>query len=167
MKPRPPVDCLLLLGGNVGRRKARLLGALKGLDASPRSKLAAKSRVYETAPVGPSGRRYLNMAVKLSTSLSPMGLLVECKRLEAAAGRRPGRRWGPRALDIDILSYGRRRVRSAWLRIPHPRAAGRAFALAPLADIAPAWKPRGGRSVRALLKRLNPGPGTVRILADV
>ena len=138
MKPRPPVDCLLLLGGNVGRRKARLLGALKGLDASPRSKL-----------------------------LSPMGLLVECKRLEAAAGRRPGRRWGPRALDIDILSYGRRRVRSAWLRIPHPRAAGRAFALAPLADIAPAWKPRGGRSVRALLKRLNPGPGTVRILADV
>ena len=163
MRPRPRVRCLLLLGGNVGDRWARLLSAVRRLRALPSSRITAKSRLYETSPIGPGGRRYLNMAVKLETGLSPMGLLVECKRLESAAGRRPGRRWGPRPLDIDIISYGSLRLRSAWLSIPHPRAAQRAFALAPLADIAPAWKPRLKRSVRALLSRLNPGPETVKI----
>lgn len=95
--------------------------------------------------------------------MTPMGLLVECKRLEAAAGRKPGLRWGPRPLDIDIISYGRRRLRTRWLEIPHPRAMERAFVLAPLADIAPGWKPAGKISAARLLRRLNPGPGTVKI----
>jgi len=162
---RPSVDCLLLLGGNVGGRRKHLQNALAGLSHLPGSKVLARSRIYETAPVGPSLRPYLNMAAKLRTRLTPMGLLAECKRLEALAGRRPGLRWGPRPLDIDILSYGRARIKTPWLVVPHPRISERAFVLAPLAELAPHWKPSQKGMVASLLKRLNPGPGTVNIFS--
>lgn len=161
--PRSSVECLLLLGGNVGDRRKRLFEALAGLNRLPGSKALARSRIYETAPVGPSLRPYLNMAARVLTRLSPLGLLAECKRLEARAGRRPGVRWGPRPLDIDILRYGRSRIKTRWLVVPHPRIAERAFVLAPLAELAPDWKPAGTDTVQELLKRLNPGPGTVKI----
>lgn len=95
------------------------------------------SGVYGSAPVGPGRqRRYLNAVVALRTSLKPLTLLVELKRLEAAAGRRPGPRWGPRPLDLDILAYGRLRMRSPLLTLPHPLAARRPFVTAPVADLA-------------------------------
>lgn len=150
--------CLLLLGGNVGDRLARLRNAVRGLRALPDTRVLAVSRVYETAPLGPSSRPYYNAAVALETALSPMGLLIECKRLEAEAGRKPGRRWGARPLDVDIARYGSRKIRTAWLTVPHPRIAERAFALAPLADLAPSWG--------VLLRRLNPAPGTVKIVKN-
>jgi 2-amino-4-hydroxy-6-hydroxymethyldihydropteridine diphosphokinase len=156
-------SCLLLLGGNEGPRERRLRDALKGLASLPGSRVLARSRVYETAPVGPSSRPYLNMTVRVKTGLSPLGLLIELKRLESAAGRKPGGRWTSRPLDIDILSYGSRRVKNAWLTVPHPRVLERAFVLAPLSELAPDWKPDGKRSVSAVLRRLKPGPGTVKI----
>ncbi len=155
-------DYLLLLGGNAGDRRRHLETALKGLSAFGR--VLARSRVYETAPVGPSRRAYLNMALRYRTTLSAMGLLIECKRLEARAGRRPGPRWGPRPLDIDLV--GGPSSRSRWLTVPHPLAAGRAFVLAPLADVAPRWRPDGRLSVARLLRRLKPGPGIVRVHDD-
>lgn len=145
---------LLLLGGNVGDRRKTLERAVASLGALPRTRLVKRSRIYETAPVGPSHRPYLNMAVAVRTALSPMGLLIECKRLEAAAGRRAGRRWAARPLDIDIAVYGRLRLRTPWLVVPHPRLRERAFALAPLSDI----DARFG----AALRRLRTGPGAVR-----
>lgn len=148
----------LLLGSNLGDRRSHLREALAALEQLPGSKVAARSRLYDTAPLGPSRRRFLNMAVKLRTSLSPMGLLIELKRLEALAGRRPGPRWGDRPLDIDILVYGAKRARTPWLTLPHPRLLERAFALAPLAELR-------RRPFAALLKRLNPAPGTVKIVA--
>lgn len=162
MKPLN-VRCLLLLGSNQGDRERKLRAALACLRRLPGSRLLARSRLYETAPVGPSRRSFLNMAVRLGTRLSSMGLLVELKRIEALAGRRPGPRWGPRPLDIDILDYGGRKARAKWLSLPHPRLAARAFALAPLAELAPRYRPRGRETVRELLRRLNPGPGTVKI----
>lgn len=163
---RRPVECLLLLGGNLGDRRRKLRQALRGLAALPGTAVAARSRVYETAPVGPSDRAYLNLTAKIRTSLSPMGLLVELKRLEAMAGRRPAKRWGARLLDIDILKYGTLRLRTPWLTIPHPEILGRAFVLAPLSELAPSWKPDGLRAVAARLSELNPDPLTVRIYAD-
>ena len=112
--------------------------------------------------MGPPQRRFLNMAVRLSAPLSPMGMLIEAKRLEVRAGRRPGPRWGPRPLDIDLVACGGLRLRSAWLCLPHPRVAQRRFVLEPLAEIAPDWR-LGGRSVSSLLRRLKRGGGSVRI----
>src|SRR3989338_6759947 len=114
------VECLLLLGGNRGDRFKHLKQALAALNRLPGTRVLKRSRIYETAPVGPSRRPFLNLAARIKTALSPMGLLVECKRLEALAGRRPGLRWGPRPLGIDIFSYRRLRGQCRWARISHP-----------------------------------------------
>jgi 2-amino-4-hydroxy-6-hydroxymethyldihydropteridine diphosphokinase len=158
-----PQRALLLLGGNVGDRLARLRGAVRALNALPGSKITAKSRVYETAPVGPSDRPYLNAAVALDTELTPMGLLVECKRLETAAGRRPAGKWAARPLDIDILVYGKRTVRTPFLTIPHPLMQQRPFVLAPLSDIAPDYRLRGGRDAASALRHYAPSLRLVKI----
>lgn len=154
---------LLLLGANLGNRAAALRRAVAGLNRLEGCRVRKASRLYETAPVGPSDKPYLNQAVELETKRSAMGLLIEAKRLEAAAGRRPGIRWGARALDVDLLSLGRERVRTPWLNVPHPATAGRAFALAPLRDIAPAFKPGGRRTVRSLLAAMKPDPRIVKL----
>ena len=92
-----------------------------------------------------------------------MGLLVECKKLEALAGRLPGKRWGPRPLDIDIISHNGRRIRTPWITLPHPRVMERPFALAPLSELAPKWAPRGSETIVNRLRILNPQAGAVRI----
>lgn len=158
-----PREALLLLGANLSARAAALRRAVAALGALEGCRLLAASRLYETAPVGPSDRPYLNQAVRLRTTRTAMGLLIEAKRLEAAAGRRPGVRWGARALDVDLVALGAERVRTPWLRVPHPATAGRAFALAPLSDVAPAFRPDGRRTVRALLAAMKPDPRIVKL----
>jgi 2-amino-4-hydroxy-6-hydroxymethyldihydropteridine diphosphokinase len=158
-----PAPALLLLGANLGDRARTLRRAIAALRALDGCRVRAVSRVYETAPVGPSEKAYLNQAVRLETTRTPMGLLIEAKILEAAAGRRPGLRWGSRPLDVDVIALGRARVRTPWLAVPHPRAALRPFALAPLADVAGSWRPDGRRSARALLAAFNPDPRIVRL----
>ncbi len=160
MKPR---TALLLLGANLGDRAAALRRAVAGLDALESCRVLRASRLYETAPVGPSDRPYLNQAVALMTRRSPMGLLIEAKRLEALAGRRPGVRWGARALDVDLIAVGRERIRTAWLTVPHPATAARAFALAPLREVAPSFRPDGRRTVSGLLAAMNPDPRIVKL----
>lgn len=154
---------LLLLGANLGDRALALRRAVAGLDGLEGTRVLRRSRIYETAPVGPSDAPYLNQAVEVETGRTAMGLLIEAKRLEALAGRRPGIRWGARALDVDLLSLGRERARTPWLRLPHPATAGRAFALAPLADVAPSFAPDGRRTVRALLAAMKPDRRIVKL----
>lgn len=154
---------LLLLGANLGDRAAALRRAVAGLSALDGCRVLKASRLYETAPVGPSTKPYLNQAVEIESTRTAMGLLLEAKRLEAAAGRRPGIRWGARALDVDLLMVGGERVRTPWLTVPHPATAGRAFALAPLGDIAPTFRPGGRRTVRALLAAMKPDPRIVKL----
>jgi 2-amino-4-hydroxy-6-hydroxymethyldihydropteridine diphosphokinase len=132
-----PKRALVALGSNLGDRLRHLRRARRALDRLPGTRVVAVSDVYESAPVGPGRQRpYLNAVAALRTTLKPLSLLVELKRLEAAAGRRPGRRWGPRPLDLDILSYGRLRMRTPLLTLPHPLAARRAFVTVPVADLA-------------------------------
>ncbi len=154
---------LLLLGANLGDRAAALRLAVDGLNRLEGCRVRKVSRIYETAPVGPSDKPYLNQAVELSTERTAIGLLVEAKRLEARAGRRPGIRWGARALDVDLLALGNEKTRTPWLTLPHPATAGRAFALAPLSDIAPAFKPDGRRAARTLLAAMKPDPRIVKL----
>lgn len=158
-----PVDALLLLGGNVGDRARTLRRAVAAIRRWDRTRVTRVSRVYETAPVGPSDRPYLNQAVRVRTTRTPMGLLVEAKVLEAALGRRVGIRWGARPLDVDLVAHGGARLRTPWLTVPHPAMASRAFALAPLADVAPGWPLDGRRTARALLAAMKPDPRIVRL----
>ncbi|MFH2202116.1 MAG: 2-amino-4-hydroxy-6-hydroxymethyldihydropteridine diphosphokinase [Elusimicrobiota bacterium] len=134
----PGADCLIALGSNRGRRRSHIRFALRALDLLPRTRLLRRSSLHETAPVGgPPQRHFINAAALIRTRLSPMGLLVELKRLEASCGRRPGPRWGPRPLDLDILYYGRKKLRTRYLRVPHPLVRKRQFVLAPLAEVSP------------------------------
>lgn len=128
------------VGSNLGDRWAALRAAVAAMPD-----VVAVSPVYETEPVGgPSGQPpYLNLVVELDTERTPRQLLETARRLEAAAGRVRGERWGPRPLDVDVLLVDDLVVDEPDLRVPHPRMAERRFVLAPLADLAPELVPAG------------------------
>jgi 2-amino-4-hydroxy-6-hydroxymethyldihydropteridine diphosphokinase len=97
-----------------------------------------RSKVYETAPVGgPPQPAFLNAAIAVDCTLSPLVLLDELQRIEADLGRTREVRWGPRAIDLDILWIEGVTVDEPRLVVPHPRLHERAFALLPLLDVAP------------------------------
>lgn len=113
------------------------------------------SPIIHTSPLGPSTRRFANAAVAGTWFGTAEHLLATAKALEHGFGRRPGRRWGARVLDIDIIAFGRQRIIAPGLVIPHPRMAERAFVLAPMRAIAPEWRhPVTGRTVRHMAARL-------------
>jgi 2-amino-4-hydroxy-6-hydroxymethyldihydropteridine diphosphokinase len=128
------VRAFLALGSNLGDRRAHLRAALAGLPD-----VVAVSPVYETDPVGGPGGQdaYLNAVVELDTGLSPRELLEAGRRLEQAAERVRGERWGPRTLDVDVLLVGDLQVDEPDLQVPHPRMWNRDFVLVPLRDLAP------------------------------
>jgi len=125
------------LGSNLGDRLAHLQQAIDGLAATDGITVVVVSRVYETDPVGPEQPDYLNAVVAIDTTLTPRELLAVGQRLEQAAHRVPGERWGPRTLDVDVLLVGDERVHEPDLEVPHPRMHQRAFVRVPLADVAP------------------------------
>jgi 2-amino-4-hydroxy-6-hydroxymethyldihydropteridine diphosphokinase len=141
------------LGANLGDRITSLRGAVGKL--APAVKIDSVSSVWDTAPqIVENQPRFLNAAVTGWTELDPFTLLHSIKRLEQALGRQTGQRYGPRSIDIDILLYDSWRVDSRELTIPHPLLAERAFALAPLAEIAPeAVHPLLGVTFAELLAR--------------
>ena len=135
------------LGGNIGDVPAAFVDALSRLADAPGVRLARISSVYRTPPWGKLDQpAFLNMAALVETTLPARALLALCLDIERALGRRRLERWGPRTLDIDILTWGEARIDEPDLEIPHPRLAERAFVLAPLAEIAPRLRV-GGREV--------------------
>lgn len=117
-----------------------------------------RSHIHATAPVGPSDRRFANAVVEVRTGLTPAELLARLKAIERAFGRRRGRRWAMRVLDLDIIAYGgavlpsRLRWASArGLVIPHRAMHRRRFVLDPMVEVAPDWRhPVLGRTARQL-----------------
>lgn len=153
--PAAGVVCYLSLGSNLGRRAENLERAIARLAQHPQVQVLRVSPAYETSPVGPRQRAFLNLAVEIRTSLAPDALLSLIKRIERALGRKPGPRWGPRVIDLDILTYGRLQLQTPRLILPHPELAQRKFVLWPLKDLAPGLKIPGlNRTVRALCARL-------------
>lgn len=127
------------LGSNLGDRLAWLCRGRELMQGHAGVELLASSRLYESPPCGgPTGQGdYLNAAVMIRTRLAPLSLLDLCQEIEARCGRLRKERWGERTLDLDLLIYDDLVLRSERLTLPHPRLHQRAFALAPLCDLAP------------------------------
>ena len=116
------------LGSNLGDREAQLAAARAGLAAIPRSRVIAESAVEETAPLGPAGQgAYLNQMVALETELTPSELLAELQGIERRAGRVRDVRWGPRTIDLDIVTMRDQRSGDDRCRVPHPELPNRDF----------------------------------------
>lgn len=132
------MDAYLGLGGNVGDPVASMAEALRRIDLHPDCAVAAVSRLYRTPPWGKTDQDwFFNAAAAIRTALAPEALLDLCLDIERTMKRVRIERWGPRTLDIDILSYGDVERAGPMLELPHPRMTERAFVLMPLADIAP------------------------------
>lgn len=132
------VTAYLALGSNVGDRVANLRKACKLLEYHPEIKVGARSKIYETQSVEGGGENdFLNAAVRIETTLSPLALLAMTQAVESAFGRLPEQknRGGARAMDVDILLFGDLELNENDLTIPHPRALRRAFMIKPLADV--------------------------------
>jgi 2-amino-4-hydroxy-6-hydroxymethyldihydropteridine diphosphokinase len=123
---------------------ARLDQEIGLFDASP---------IMLNPAVGPAGRDIANAVALVESRLEPPEMLARLKQIERAFGRRHGKRWGPRVLDLDIALWSGGRFRSRGLTIPHAELAKRSFVLQPLAAIAPNW-PTDGLAVRHLAARL-------------
>ncbi|MDQ0870846.1 2-amino-4-hydroxy-6-hydroxymethyldihydropteridine diphosphokinase [Arthrobacter sp. V1I9] len=138
---------VLALGSNLGERNETLTEAVADLVDPPEIRLLAVSPIVQTKPVGgPAGQPdFLNMVITAETNLTPHELLEHCQAVENKHHRVREVRWGPRTLDVDIITYGELRSDDPALTLPHPRAASRAFVLYPWSLIEPAATLNGER----------------------
>jgi 2-amino-4-hydroxy-6-hydroxymethyldihydropteridine diphosphokinase len=161
-------DVFIALGGNVGDRRKNMQAALAALAKGP-LRIVARSRIYEAESWGPVPQgRYYDCVVFGKTSLPPRALLRELNKIEARLGRNRTReiRYGPRTVDLDILLYGRLRLKTADLEIPHRLMLKRAFVLVPLAEIAPRLVVKGIRISDALARLKSEAKGIVPLPDD-
>ena len=164
---------LIGLGANLehphyGGPRATLEAALTRLEG-PGLRIPARSRWYRSAPVPASDQPwFVNGVAALDTTLQPAALLARLHALEADFGRRRGRRNAARTLDLDLLDYrGQVSPPGAQPELPHPRLAGRAFVLLPLAEVAPGWRhPVSGLGLGALIPAL-PADQQTELLEEV
>jgi len=131
------VICYLGVGSNLGNRGKNIKLAAKKIRALKGTKIIKASRLFESSPSGgPAGQpNYLNAALSINTNFSPLNLLKKLKNIEKELGRVPAERFGPRVIDLDILLYGDRFMRSKVLTIPHPRMFKRDFVIKPLIEV--------------------------------
>jgi len=150
---------LIAFGGNLGEPLPVFRGAVESLNEAG-GRIAEVSSLYETAPVGEAaGATFLNGALIVETGLSPVELLRELKRIEAAAGRQTGARWGPRPIDLDIALYEDLVLDTPELTLPHPGCVYRRFLLDPAVEIAADWPhPTLTFTLAELLSRLRERP---------
>ncbi len=145
-----PVRVVLALGSNLGDRDEILRQAVHDLSHTEGLRVVGRSPVVETDPIGgpPGQQPYLNAVLLCDCWLPPMELLEVCQRIETAHERVRDVRWGPRTLDIDIITYGEIVDDDERLTLPHKRAHERAFVLVPWAQLDPEAHlpgPNGGR----------------------
>ena len=147
----------IALGSN--RRHGRF-GAPRHVIAAAAAELERRFDLFDVSPiilnpaVGGAGRDFANAVALVASRLPPPELLAALKTIERDFGRRAGRRWGARVLDLDIIAWSGGRWRGPGLTIPHARLAQRDFVLAPMAMIAPRWRLIGPLTARHLAHRL-------------
>jgi 2-amino-4-hydroxy-6-hydroxymethyldihydropteridine diphosphokinase len=156
-----PVSVYLGIGSNLGDRAANLDRAIELL--SQRMKVERVSSVYDTEPLNPNQPRFLNIVCKVTTRLTPEGLLTLAKGIESMLGR-TGKTGESRTIDIDILLYGDVVMDTPELVIPHPRMLERAFVLVPLSEIAPEMvHPVTSKTIRELKQAINETQGVFKL----
>lgn len=140
------------LGGNIGDPVRAMADALRALDARPDCRVVAVSRLYRTPPWGKTDQDwFFNACALIGTTLDPEPLLDTCLAIEREMKRERKERWGPRTIDIDVLTFEGVEQTGGRLELPHPRMTGRGFVLMPLNDVAPKLEVQG-RAVGAWLK---------------
>jgi 2-amino-4-hydroxy-6-hydroxymethyldihydropteridine diphosphokinase len=143
----PSYDALIGIGSNVGDKEANVARAIALLTGPDDIRLVAASRLYRTAPWGVEDQDwFVNAAIAVKTGLTARELLVRCLGVENEMKRVRRERWGPRVIDVDVLTHRDETSDAPDLTLPHPRITERAFVLVPLADIAPDQR-IGGRTV--------------------
>ncbi|QHI96118.1 2-amino-4-hydroxy-6-hydroxymethyldihydropteridine diphosphokinase [Aristophania vespae] len=151
----------LSLGANLGPREATLKAAIDMLARAEGLQIDRVSGLYDSAPWGVEDQPpFINLCLLGQTSLRPMALLRLCKEIELLLGRIPGRHWGERALDIDLLFYGEMQIDNPVLTLPHPRIFERAFVLEPLYELDPTFT-ISGRNISEALAQLARTEGDV------
>jgi len=171
-EPAPGATAFVGLGANLGDARATLREALTALQALAEPGSFAASSLWGSAPIDSSGPDYVNAVARLRTPLAPHALLDALQAIEQRFGRERPYRNAPRTLDLDVLLYGVQGDDGGWvlsddrLTVPHPRAAQRAFVLAPLAELWPQGVIPGAGPVAALLAAASRDPAQrVEILA--
>jgi len=148
--------CFIGLGTNLGNKEANLKTAILMLDNKGTIWVKKVAPFYQTAPWGyPEQDWFINTVVEIETTLSPHQLLNVLLNVEEKMGRLRNLRWGPRIIDLDLLTYGSAIINRPGLVIPHPRMTKRAFVLVPLADLDPDLVIPGHGSVIDLTKEIN------------
>jgi 2-amino-4-hydroxy-6-hydroxymethyldihydropteridine diphosphokinase len=135
-------------------------GRPAGVVEAAIARLDAEFELFDASPiilnkaVGGAGRDFANAVALVESRLAPPPMLAALKAIEREFGRRRGKRWGPRVLDLDLAAWDGPRLVSRRLSIPHPRLKDREFVLGPLAAIAPGWRVMIGLTPRHLASRL-------------
>jgi 2-amino-4-hydroxy-6-hydroxymethyldihydropteridine diphosphokinase len=126
------------LGSNLDDPVAQVLEAVEELEMIPDSIHVGRSSLYRGKPMGPADQPdYVNAVVAMDTLLSPADFLKELVRIEDLQGRaRDGEKWGPRIIDLDLLLYGKQKINTPNLTVPHPGMHERDFVIIPLAELA-------------------------------
>ena len=160
--------CLIALGGNVGDVPGAFSLALARL-ADEDARVVAVSRLVRSAPMGgAAGGDFLNAAARVETSLAPAAMLARLHEIEAGLNRRRQTRWGPRTIDLDLITYGTIRSETPELMLPHPGCWWRRFVLDPLVEIAgEEIHPAAGESFFELRERLLARPFVVGIAETI
>ena len=164
-----PSQALLALGSNLGDRVAFLDAAVASLAAQAGVRVIAQSSVYETEPVGLVAQPdFLNATIAVGTDLGPEALLEVCQRIEHESWRvRSSVPDMPRTLDVDMIFFGREERCTAWLTLPHPRFAERAFVCVPLAEMLALPPLDAEREWDGLRARLETLPAWLRLPSSV
>ncbi len=141
---RAPFDAAIGLGSNVGDMRANIARAIALLTADGAVRLVARSRDYRSAPWGVLEQDwFVNAAITVATHVSARELLERCQRVENDMGRVRLQKWGPRLIDVDVLTYKDQLIDEPGLQVPHPLIAERGFVVVPLKEIAPGLIIRG------------------------
>jgi 2-amino-4-hydroxy-6-hydroxymethyldihydropteridine diphosphokinase len=125
------------IGSNIGKSRHNCIEAIREISKNNFIKIISKSSFYQTSPISPIEQEwFINSAIKINTSLTPIKLLTNLLNIESSMGRVRKEKWGPRLIDLDLLFYDNQILNEENIIIPHPEVSKRNFVLTPLCEIA-------------------------------